>query len=90
VFGSLGMPEIMLIFVVALLLFGPRQMPKIGKSLGRALAEFRKASNDFRRTIEDEVAASEVADIKKDIEEVRKTAHDPLGLKSPPDSTKDP
>jgi TatA/E family protein of Tat protein translocase len=47
------MPELILIFVVALLLFGPRKMPDIGRSIGRALGEFRRASNEFRRTIED-------------------------------------
>ena len=78
-FGSLGMPEIMLIFVVALILFGPRQMPKIGKSLGRALAEFRRASNEFKKTIEDEVAASDLKEVSRDIEEIRKTVKHPVG-----------
>ncbi len=77
-FGSLGMPEIMLIFVVALILFGPRQMPKIGKSLGKALAEFRRASNEFKRTIEDEVAASDLEEVRKDIEEIREVARNPV------------
>jgi sec-independent protein translocase protein TatA len=67
VFGPLGLPELILIFVVALLLFGPRQMPQIGKSLGRALAEFKRASNEFKRTIEDEVAADDVREIKRDL-----------------------
>ena len=58
-FGALSMPELILIFVVALLLFGPRKMPQIGRSIGRAMGEFRRASNEFKRTIEDEVAADE-------------------------------
>lgn len=70
-FGSLGVPEMVMIFVVALLLFGPRQMPQIGKSIGKALAEFRRASNEFKRTIEDEVAGSDLMEMKKDLEEVR-------------------
>ena len=78
-FGSLGMPEIMLIFVVALILFGPRQMPKIGKSLGKALAEFRRASNEFKKTIEDEVAASELEEVSRNIKEIRKTVRNPVG-----------
>src|SRR5262249_36386306 len=49
-FGSLGGPELFLILVVALIVFGPRKLPEIGKSLGKMMAEFRKASNDFRRT----------------------------------------
>lgn len=70
-FGSLGVPEMVMIFVVALILFGPRQMPQIGKSIGRALAEFRRASNEFKRTIEDEVAGADLMEMKKDLEEVR-------------------
>jgi TatA/E family protein of Tat protein translocase len=56
-FGTLGGPEVFLILVVALIVFGPRKLPEMGKSLGRMIAEFRKASNEFQRTIEDEVAA---------------------------------
>ena len=58
--GSLGGPEIFLILVIALIVFGPRRLPDIGKSVGRMLAEFRKASNDFKRTIEEEVEADKL------------------------------
>lgn len=66
--GSLGVPELLMIFVVALLLFGPRKMPEIGKSIGRALGEFRRASNDFKRTIEEEVAAEEIRDVQREVQ----------------------
>jgi len=56
-FGTLGAPELFLIFVIALIVFGPRKLPEIGKGLGKAMAEFRKASSDFRSTIENEVEA---------------------------------
>ena len=56
-FGPLGGPEILLILVVALIIFGPKKLPDIGKSMGRMLAEFRKASNDFKRTLDEEVEA---------------------------------
>jgi Tat protein translocase TatB subunit len=56
-FGTLGGQEILFILVIALIVFGPRKLPEIGKSIGRMMAEFRKASNDFRRTLEDEVEA---------------------------------
>jgi Tat protein translocase TatB subunit len=62
-FGTLGGPEIFLILVVALIVFGPRRLPEIGKSVGKMLAEFRKASNDFKRTIEDEVEAERVREL---------------------------
>jgi len=76
VFGTLGVPELVLIFVVALILFGPRKMPQIGRSVGRALSEFRRASNEFKRTIEDEVAAEEIRDVERDIREVKTVGQD--------------
>jgi TatA/E family protein of Tat protein translocase len=74
----LGVPEVILIFVVALLLFGPRKMPQIGRSVGRALGEFRRASNDFKRTIEDEVAAEEVRSVERDLKEIRDVGREVL------------
>jgi sec-independent protein translocase protein TatB len=56
-FGTLGGPELFLILVIALIVFGPRKLPEIGKNLGRMMGEFRKASSDFQRTIEEEVEA---------------------------------
>jgi TatA/E family protein of Tat protein translocase len=53
--GNLGMPEIMMIMLLALLLFGPKKLPEIGKQVGKALGEFRRASNDLKRSIQDEV-----------------------------------
>jgi sec-independent protein translocase protein TatA len=53
--GSLGMQEIIVIFVLALIIFGPRKLPEIGKSIGKGLQEFKKASNDLKRTWEEEV-----------------------------------
>ena len=55
--GSLGMPEILMILVVALIIFGPRKLPELGKTLGQSLAQFRKASDDFKRQWEDEVVS---------------------------------
>ncbi|MBI4467301.1 MAG: twin-arginine translocase TatA/TatE family subunit [Acidobacteria bacterium] len=57
--GPLGFTEILFILLLALLLFGPRRLPELGRTLGRGLAEFRRASNDLRTTIEDEVRALE-------------------------------
>ena len=61
-FGTVGGPELFLIMVIALVVFGPRKLPEIGKSLGKMLAEFRKASQEFRQTIESEVEAEKIRD----------------------------
>lgn len=53
--GNLGMWEILMILVIALIVFGPRKLPELGKSLGQSLAQFRRASEDFKRQWEDEV-----------------------------------
>jgi sec-independent protein translocase protein TatA len=58
-FGSLGIPELVLIFMVALLVFGPRKLPEIGRTLGKALGEFKKATDDLKNTIEREVSIDE-------------------------------
>jgi len=56
ILDSLGTSELMLILVVALIFFGPRKLPQISRQIGKSLAEFRKASDDFKRTWEREVA----------------------------------
>jgi len=53
--GSLGMQELIIIFILALIIFGPRKLPELGKSLGKGLAEFKRASNELRQTWEEEV-----------------------------------
>jgi sec-independent protein translocase protein TatA len=71
-FGSIGLPELLLIFIIALLLFGPRKLPDIGKSLGKAMGEFRRASNDLQRSLEEEVAADELRAAKREVQEAVK------------------
>lgn len=55
--GSLGLPELIFIMVLALLIFGPKRLPEIGRTIGKGLSEFRKASNDLKRTIDTEILA---------------------------------
>jgi sec-independent protein translocase protein TatB len=58
-FGPVGWHEILLILVLALLVFGPRRLPELGRTLGRALGEFRRATTDLKRTLNAEIALEE-------------------------------
>jgi TatA/E family protein of Tat protein translocase len=66
-FGSLGIPELALIFIVVLIVFGPRRLPEIGRTLGKALAEFRKATDDLKGTIEREVRLEELKQVSSQV-----------------------
>ena len=58
--GNIGFPELIVIFVVALLVFGPKRLPELGRSLGRGISEFRRASTDLKTSIEREIESAEV------------------------------
>lgn len=72
--GSLGMQEIVVIFIIALIIFGPRKLPELGKTIGKGLSEFKKASNELKHTWEEEVNLDKeketitemIDDVKKD------------------------
>ena len=58
-FGSLGMPELIVIFIIALVVFGPRKLPELGRSLGRGIAEFKKATTELQDTLDREITTDE-------------------------------
>jgi sec-independent protein translocase protein TatA len=57
--GPIGFPEMLVILVVALIIFGPRKLPELGRSLGRSINEFKRASNELRSTLDEEIRAEE-------------------------------
>jgi len=58
---GIGMPEMIVILVIALIVIGPHKLPELAKSLGKGLAEFKKATNDFQQNIREEADKSEDA-----------------------------
>lgn len=64
-FGPLGMPELLVIMFLALLIFGPRKLPELGRSLGRSLGEFKRASNELRHTLDEEIRLEEQRNAEK-------------------------
>src|SRR5438045_9188050 len=85
-FGSIGMPELILIFVVALLVFGPKKLPEIGKSLGKGLAEFKRASDELKKTIEQEIeqGKNEVSSVRDTVASVPASLRSALPLEASP------
>lgn len=69
IFETLSTTELLFILVIALIFFGPRKLPQLARSMGKGLAEFRKASDDFKRTWEREVAL-EASKLESGIEDV--------------------
>jgi TatA/E family protein of Tat protein translocase len=59
---GIGMPELVIIFVIALLVFGPKELPKIGRTIGKAMGEFRRASDELREGIQREIELAERED----------------------------
>jgi TatA/E family protein of Tat protein translocase len=90
-FGPIGMPELILIFVVALLVFGPKKLPEIGRSIGKGLAEFKKASDELKRTIEQEIeqGKAETASLRQQVASPQEavSASDPAPSSTPEEAT---
>lgn len=77
--GPIGFPELMIILVVALIVFGPRKLPELGRSLGRSLNEFKRASNELKNTLDEEIRLEE-----------RRVAPPPAPLPTDPDALPSP
>ena len=87
-FGSIGMPELVIILVIALIIFGLRKLPELGRSLGKSIGEFKKASNELRSTLEEEIRIEEASDSRAAMKAEQDTAI--AAAVAPPSATPPP
>jgi len=73
-FTSISGPELLMILILGLLLFGPRKLPQIGKTIGKAFSEFRRATTDFKMNLEREVESTEIKAAAREIDETVREA----------------
>lgn len=66
-FGNIGFPELLIILAIALLIFGPKRLPEVSRSIGRAVREFRRTSDEIKDKIEQEIHASDFKEIKDEL-----------------------
>ena len=63
-FGNIGLPELILIFAIALLVLGPKKLPEAGRVIGKAIREFQRAKDGIKDKLEKGISADEISDIK--------------------------
>jgi sec-independent protein translocase protein TatA len=85
---GIGMPEMIVILVIALIVIGPQKLPEIAKSLGKGLAEFKRATEDFRQGVDDAAKAGDEKEQLAQKEDAVKTAAAEEAVKEPADSRK--
>ena len=86
-FGPIGMPELLIILTLALIIFGPRKLPELGRSLGKSLGEFKRASNELRNTLEEEVRVEEQREQRAKVQAEQASALESSATPITPDST---
>jgi TatA/E family protein of Tat protein translocase len=80
-FGNIGLPEMVVIMAIALLVFGPKKLPEIGRSIGKAMREFKKSTEEIKDKFEEQIRADEFKDIQSDIK--KGLSEDEDGKKTP-------
>jgi TatA/E family protein of Tat protein translocase len=88
-FGNIGLPEMVLIMAIALLVFGPKKLPEIGRSIGKAMREFKKATEEIKDKFEEQIGVDDLKDIKKDIKDIKTNLSEASPLKSFQDGLSD-
>ena len=83
---GIGLPELLIILVIALIVFGPKKLPDLAKSLGKGMAEFKKVTDEFKSTVESDISGieNEFKDVKKDLTEVASQAEIQAGSEAAP------
>lgn len=84
---GIGMPELIVIMVIALIVIGPHKLPELAKSLGKGLAEFKKASEDFQKNIQEEARKADLQETEKKAE-AAPTEHAEESAQKPDESKK--
>jgi len=75
-FGTIGLPEMLLILAVALLVFGPKKLPEVGRSLGKAIREFKKSTEEIKEKFEEQINAEDFKNIQTDIKDIKKEIYE--------------
>ena len=85
--GQLGFQELLVIFIIALLVFGPKKLPELGKSLGKGLREFKRATNELKATWDDNLkdAENEISSTAKDFRDIQKDVNTTMNEAAEPD-----
>jgi len=87
--GQLGFQELLVIFIIALLVFGPKKLPELGKSLGKGLREFKRATNELKATWDDNLkdAENEISSTAKDFQNIQKDVNKTMKEAAEPNIT---
>ena len=89
---GIGMPEMIIILVIALIVIGPHKLPELAKSLGKGLAEFKKATDDFQKNVQEEARKSEEKEVPTQQVAAAEPVHvvtDPSAMQAVPVEKKD-
>jgi sec-independent protein translocase protein TatA len=71
-FGNIGLPELMVIMMLALLVFGPKKLPEIGRTIGKAVREFKKSTDEIKEKFEEQIRVEEFKSLKDDLNGLKK------------------